>query len=61
LLKFTGKERLMFGSDVPWTPFEVTKTLVARIERDLPDCVGADAVGMIMKDTAQKLLSTKEL
>jgi len=60
LLKFTGKERLVFGSDVPWTPFEPTKALVARIERDLADCVGPDAVEMIWEGTAQGLLSRKE-
>lgn len=59
LLKFTGPERLLFGSDVPWTPFEVTKTLVARIERDLADCVGPDAVDSVWKGTAQGLLSRK--
>jgi len=60
LLKFTGKERLVFGSDVPWTPFELTKALVAKIERDLADCVGPDAVEMIWEGTAQGLLSRKE-
>lgn len=57
LLKFTGKERLVFGSDVPWTPFEATKALVAKIERDLVDCVGPDAVESVWMGTAQGLLS----
>jgi predicted TIM-barrel fold metal-dependent hydrolase len=59
LLKFTGKERLVFGSDVPWTPFALAKDLVAKVERDLADCVGPDAVEMIWKNTAEEMLSRK--
>ena len=59
LLKFTTKDRLVFGSDVPWTPFEVTKSLVARIERDLPECIGIDAVDDVWEGTAKKLFGRK--
>ena len=56
LLKFTGKERLVFGSDVPWTPFNVTRELVARIEKDLPACLGEENVDQVWRGTAQDLL-----
>ena len=45
LLKFTSRERVVFGSDVPWTPFGVTKGSVGRIERDFPGYVGEEGGG----------------
>ena len=55
MLKFTGKERLLFGSDMPWTPLGVTKGLVGRIERDLSACVGSEALGLIWEDYTRGL------
>ena len=60
LLKFTGKQRLMFGSDVPWTQFGVTKALVKRIERDLPRCIGEENVDKVYRGTAEMLLEKRD-
>lgn len=59
LLQFTGKERILFGSDVPWTPFEAAGKLVQRIERDLPACIGEENLEMIYRASAEQLLSTR--
>ena len=56
LLKFTSRKRVVFGSDVPWTPFGVTKGLFGRIERDFPGVVGEEGVGGIWRGTAEGLL-----
>ena len=40
LLRITGKEQLLFGSDVPWTPFEAAGKLVEIVQQELPACVG---------------------
>ena len=56
LLRFTSKERLLFGSDVPWTPFEVTKGLVGRMERELGrSMVGEEGVEGVWKGNAEVL------
>jgi len=60
LLKFTGKQRLLFGSDVPWTPFELAGEMVQQIERDLPACVGEEFLDSIYRENAEKLLSLGE-
>lgn len=58
LLKFTGKERLLFGSDVPWTPFQVAGGIVTQMEQQLPRCVGEGSLAMIYSENAEKLLSS---
>ena len=60
LLKFTGKERLLFGSDVPWTPFHVAGGSITHMEEDLPRCVGEDSLRMIYSGNAAKLLSLEK-
>ena len=40
VLKFTGKDRLMWGTDVPYTPFDVAQLEVKRAESGLPAAVG---------------------
>ena len=59
LLKFTGKDHLLFGSDVPWTPFQVAGGIVTDMEQELPRCVGEDSLDMIYRDNAEKLLSSR--
>lgn len=60
LLKFTGKERLLFGSDVPWTPFQVAGRVVTQMEQELPRCVGEGSLEMIYCGNAEKLLSSRK-
>ena len=55
LLMFTSRKRVVFGSDIPWMPFGVTKGLVGRIERDFPVVVGGGG-GFIWRGTAEGLL-----
>ena len=57
LLKFTGKDRLMFGSDVPWTPFELAKGLVENLEQNIAASIGEDNLNLVYRDTAEQLLS----
>ncbi|CAD6577613.1 MAG: hypothetical protein ASARMPRED_008342 [Alectoria sarmentosa] len=59
LLKFTGKQRLLFGSDVPWTPFEAAGKILQRVERDLPDCIGKEYLYMVYRGSAEQLLLTR--
>lgn len=59
LLKFVGTKQLMFGSDVPWTPFEDTKTLVKKMETQLPECIGEEGANQAWWMTAEKLLAEK--
>ena len=56
LLKFTGKERLMFGSDVPWTTFEAAQNLVQRMETELEALMAKEAIKEIWSGTAERLL-----
>lgn len=57
LLKFTGKDRLLFGTDVPWMPFEAAGEIIGQIERDLPDCVGKECVDMVYRGNAEHILA----
>lgn len=54
--KFVGSDRLVFGSDVPWTPFGLSRNLVMRLERDLPGCVEEEALEGIYRSNAERLL-----
>ena len=56
LRKFVGLERLVFGSDVPWTRFDLSRNLVVQLERYLPECVGKEALEGIYKSNAEALL-----
>ena len=56
LLKFTDKDRIVFGSDVPWTPWKVTEALVGRLEAGLGEIVGPENVGLVWEENARKLL-----
>ena len=58
LLKFTGKEQLLFGSDVPWTPFEAAGRMVEIVQRKLPACVGRENLEMVYRANAERLLSS---
>ena len=57
LLKFTGMDRLMFGSNVPWTPFPLAAKLVGDFEQGLAASIGEENVALVYRDTAEKLLS----
>ena len=57
LLKFTGKEQLLFGSDVPWTRFEAAGKMVEIVQRELPACVGRENLEMVYRANAKRLLS----
>ena len=56
LLKFVGKDRLLYGSDVPWTPWGAAGALGKGIERDLPGCVGEEWVDRVYSGNAESLL-----
>ena len=60
VLKFTRKEHLLFGTDVPWMPFEVVGELVQRMERELPGCVGKEYLDPIFRGNAEQLLLHRE-
>ncbi len=59
LLKFIGKDRLLFGRDVPWTPFEAAGETLPRIERELPACVRAESLEIVYHENAMLLLSAR--
>ncbi|KAK0513042.1 hypothetical protein JMJ35_005059 [Cladonia borealis] len=56
ILRFTSRQQLLFGTDVPWMPFEVVGEVVQRMERDLPDCVGKEHSDPIFRGNAEQLL-----
>ena len=60
MLRFVGKERLLFGSDVPWTPWGLAGELVERIEKELPASVGEEWVESIYRGNAEALLGRGE-
>lgn len=57
LLKFTGRDRLLFGSDVPWTPHPLAMKLIKDFEQNLATSVGEENVTLVYRDTAEQLLS----
>lgn len=57
MLNHTGKDRLLFGSDVPWTPWELAKDLTKQVDQGLAAAVGAENVDAVYRGTAEKLLS----
>ncbi|KAL8830187.1 MAG: hypothetical protein Q9191_001568 [Dirinaria sp. TL-2023a] len=57
LLKFTEPDRLLFGTDVPWTPWDLAKTLLVDQEEGLIKAVGEENMDLISHKTAEKLLS----
>ena len=58
--RFVGKERLVFGTDVPWTPFPLSAGLVKKVEIDLPQCVGEEWLKSIYSGAAEGLLGNIE-
>ena len=56
ILKFTRKQHLLFGIDVPWMPFEAAGEVVQRMERDLPGCVGREHSDLIFRGNAEQLM-----
>ncbi|KAK4691544.1 6-methylsalicylate decarboxylase, partial [Lecanoromycetidae sp. Uapishka_2] len=56
LLKFTTTGSLLFGSDVPFTPFEAAGVLVGEVEEGLPVAVGKEHVNAVYKDNAERML-----
>ena len=56
ILKFTRKQHLLFGTDVPWMPFEAAGEAVQRMERDLPGCVGKEHLDPIFQGNAEQLM-----
>ena len=57
LLKFTGQDRLVFGSDVPWTPLALATDLVNYLEQNLAGFVEEMNLDLVYRDTAEQLLS----
>ncbi len=57
VLKFTGIQHLLFGTDVPWMPFEAAGEVVQCMERDLPDCVGKEHLDTIFRGNAEQLMT----
>ncbi|KAG7009428.1 hypothetical protein G7Y79_00002g005430 [Physcia stellaris] len=57
LLKFSSKERLLFGSDTPWTPFEAAGKLVGQVEEGLREMFVLEDRDKIWRNNALKLLS----
>lgn len=55
LLKFTTVGALLFGSDVPWTPYMAAEILVAEAVRDLPGVVGEENVDAVLRGNAEDL------
>ena len=60
LLKFVGKERLLFGSDVPWTPFEASAQMIKGLQEALPKVLGKDNLDDVYWGNAEKLLCSQE-
>ena len=56
LLKFSSKERLLFGSDTPWTPFKAAGTLAGQVEKGLQKDFGMKDREMIWRGNALRLL-----
>ena len=56
MLKFTSRQHLLFGTDVPWMSFEVVGELVQRMAGDLADCIGKEYVDQILRGNAEQLL-----
>ena len=56
ILKFTRKQHLLFGTDVPWMPFEAAGEVVQHMERDLPGCVGREHSDLIFRGNAEQLM-----
>ena len=58
LLKFTDVDRLLLGTDVPWTPWELAKSLIGGQEPGLIEAVGGEEkLDIIYRGNAEKLLS----
>ena len=57
ILKFTGKQHLLFGTDVPWMSFEAAGKVVQYMEQNLPGCVGKEYLDTIFRGNAQQLMS----
>lgn len=51
---------MVFGNDIPWTPFGVTKRLVGKIERDLPGIVREERVGRVFWGDAEMFEKAEE-
>lgn len=56
LLRVVGTERLVYGSDYPWTPERACERLVGRLERELEGMFDAKVVGDICSKNAADLL-----
>ena len=54
------EERVVFGNDIPWTPFGVTKGLVGTVERDLPGVIGEEWVGRVFWGDAEMFEKAEE-
>lgn len=51
---------MVFGNDIPWTPFGVTKGLVGKIERDLLGIVREERVGRVFWGDAEMFEKAEE-
>ena len=57
MLKFTGKERFVYGSDTPWTPWQGAAEITRQIERDIGVVVGEANVEVVLSGTAKGLIA----
>ncbi|KAE8153452.1 hypothetical protein BDV25DRAFT_136908 [Aspergillus avenaceus] len=57
LLKFVGKEQLVFGTDTPWMPFARSNGVIKQLEEDLPGVVGEEWVSRVYHGNGEKLLA----
>ncbi|KAL6717505.1 hypothetical protein ACLMJK_005420 [Lecanora helva] len=61
LLKLTRPDRLVFGTDVPWTPFEVSGKIIQQVEQDLPSCVGEENLELVYSKNAKQLFPAQTI
>ena len=60
LLKFSSKERLLFGSDAPWTSFKAAGQVVRHLEKDMRNGFGVKDREMIWRGNALRLLGKED-
>ncbi|KAL8792157.1 MAG: hypothetical protein Q9195_005253 [Heterodermia aff. obscurata] len=61
LLRFSSKERLLFGSDTPFTPFEAAGRVVRHLEEGLRKKFGEEDLRMIWRENALRLLREERI
>ncbi|KAJ7511184.1 hypothetical protein B0H11DRAFT_1789387, partial [Mycena galericulata] len=56
LLRWVGSDRIVYGSDVPWTPWEAAEALLVAIEQELPKLFGEEEIQDIYHGNAERML-----